>query len=256
MPSTNPNLHNPNYEGDAFFLNGSVDGVLLFHGFTATTLEVRPFAEYIHAQTGSTVSVPLLPGHGTSPEDLSTCKYKDWLDAAENAFSALCIKSRTVVIGGESMGGLLALILAARHPEIKGILLFAPALITPGLHEAKILKWFIFGSPKKNLTNLQNGFLPWQGYKINPLKAVVELGKLQSYASNLIPKVTQPTIIFQGKQDETIDPKGSTIIYHSISSSNRQLIEVENCGHCILLDKQYPRIYQLALQFIQQIQMD
>ena len=84
------------------------------------------------------------------------------------------------------MGGLLALYLAAKHPEIAGILLYAPALIIHGLREADLLKWFIFGSSKKNLEGPKNGFLPWQGYRVNPLKAVSELGKLQSFVQKII----------------------------------------------------------------------
>lgn len=254
MQPANPHLHNAEYPGEGFILKGSANGVLLFHGFTATTLEVRPLAEFIHKQTGATVSAPLLPGHGTSPRDLSTCHYQDWLQAAEDAYAAIRQTSSTVIVGGESMGGLLALYLAAKFPEINSLLLFAPALITPGLLQARLLKWILFGSPKKNLEKPQVGFLPWQGYRINPLNAVVELGKLQSTVRNLLPKVTHPTLIFQGDQDETIDPIGSKIIYKTITSANRQLIDVENCGHCILLDVQYPHIYQTALQFIRQIQ--
>jgi carboxylesterase len=254
MPTGNPNLHNPEYDGNSFVLEGSSTGVLLFHGFTATTLEVRGLAEYIHTQAGFTVAAPLLPGHGTSPEDLATRHFQEWLDAAENAFTSLRSTSSTVFVGGESMGGLLALYLAANHPEIVGILLFAPALIIHGLLEAKLLKWFIFGSSKNNLEKPADGFLPWQGYSMNPLQAVSELGKLQSFVRKILIKVSQPAIIFQGDRDETIDPKGINTILQSISSTHKQLIAVENCGHCVLLDVQHPRINQLSLQFIQQVQ--
>jgi carboxylesterase len=203
---------------------------------------------------GYTVEAPLLPGHGTSPEDLAIRHYQEWIDSAENAYISLQENASTIFVGGESMGGLLALHLASKHPEIAGILLFAPALIIRGLREAELFKWFLFGSPKKGLEETKDGFLPWQGYKINPLKAVSELGRLQSFVAKTFPDVIQPAIIFQGDRDETIEPRGSNIILQSISSQDKQLIEVDNCGHCVLLDAQHPRIYQLSLQFIQQIQ--
>jgi carboxylesterase len=251
MQPVNHNLQNPELNGCSFLLNGSSTGVLLFHGFTATTLEVRGLADFIHTQTGFTVMGPLLPGHGTSPEDLSKVQYKEWMDSAEMAFSTLQTNCKTILVGGESMGGLLALFLAARHPEIKGVLLFAPALIIPGLWGSRLLKWFIFASKKKNLNTEKDGVLPWQGYKVNPLKAVVELGKLQSEVGKIISKVIQPVIIFQGTSDETIDRRSSTIILENISSLNKELIEVNNCGHCVLLDSAYRSIYKQSLKFIQ-----
>ena len=43
-------------------------GILLVHGFTGSPASMRPWAEYLN-QHGYTVTVPLLPGHGTRPED-------------------------------------------------------------------------------------------------------------------------------------------------------------------------------------------
>lgn len=255
MPPVNPNLHNPEYDGSSFVLKGSSTAVLLFHGFTATTLEVRGLAEFIHAQTGYTVAAPLLPGHGTSPEDLAARHFQEWLDAAENAYTSLQSISNTIYVGGESMGGLLTLYLAARHPKIAGILLYAPAWIIHGLREAEWLKWFIFGSSKKNLGVTKNGFLPWQGYRVNPLKAVSELGKLQTFVQKTFQDVKQPAIIFQGDSDETIDPKGSNIILNSISTTDKQLIIVNNCGHSVLLDAQHLWVFEQTLQFIQQFKI-
>ncbi|HEX7555393.1 MAG TPA: alpha/beta fold hydrolase, partial [Leptolinea sp.] len=187
---------------------------------------------------------------GTSPQDLSKIHFKDWLDAADIAFAFLKEKSVDIVVGGESMGGLLALYLAANRPEIKGILLFAPALKSAGILKARIMKSFIFASPKKNLAATLPGFLPWQGYLVNPLKAVAELGNLQNQVRNLLPQVQQPVLIFQGKQDETIDPESSTTIFNSISSINKELIELNNCGHCVLLDIQHLLVYRKSVSFL------
>ena len=60
---------NPHLEGDSFFWEGGEVGILLIHGFTATTAEVRPLAEFLH-KNGYTVAGPLLPGHYTKPDDL------------------------------------------------------------------------------------------------------------------------------------------------------------------------------------------
>ena len=50
-------------------------GVLLVHGYTGSPASMRPWAEYLN-QRGFTVRVPLLPGHGTKPEDLNEVKWE------------------------------------------------------------------------------------------------------------------------------------------------------------------------------------
>ena len=52
-------------------------GVLLVHGYTGSPASMRPWAEYLN-QRGFTVRVPLLPGHGTKPEDLNEVKWEQW----------------------------------------------------------------------------------------------------------------------------------------------------------------------------------
>ena len=109
-------LHNPTLEGDAFVWEAGSTGVLLFHGFTATTAEMRPVATAFH-DAGLTVSAPLLPGHGTRPQDLNRVRWQDWTSAAEAAYQDLAARCERVVVGGESMGAVVALGLAARHPD-------------------------------------------------------------------------------------------------------------------------------------------
>jgi carboxylesterase len=247
MPS---DLFNPEFDGTSFILPGSSTGILLFHGFTATTLEVRSLAEGIHDQLGWSVSAPLLPGHGTTPIDLSHTRNEEWLACANIALKELQSKTDTVFVGGESMGGLLSLYLAATHPEVSGLVLYAPALMTPGMLKARIFKNFVFGSPKRNLTATQPGFLPWQGYKINPLNAVAELGRLQDEVRRHLSEVRQPIIIFQGKQDQTIDPASSRRIMNLVSSVDKRLIEIDECGHCILLDAQHEMVLRESLAFL------
>ena len=117
----------PELDGDSFEFQGGKTGVLLLHGFTASTAEVRPLGESLRA-AGYTVCAPLLPGHGTHPDDLNKVHWQDWLQTAEIAYQNLLKQCDHVWVGGESMGGLLCLLLAAEHAEINGLLLYAPAL--------------------------------------------------------------------------------------------------------------------------------
>jgi carboxylesterase len=246
----NDELFNPEFDSKAFLLKGSSTGIVLFHGFTATPLEIRGLADEIQSRLGWTVYAPLLSGHGTSPQDLAHTHSTEWLQCAEEALDTLKTSTSQWYVGGESMGGLLALYLMAVHPKITAGAVFAPALRIPGVLKARLLKDLIFGSPKRHLEPTKDGFLPWQGYRINPLSAVAELGSLQEAVKPRLPEIRQPLLIFQGKQDETIDHRSASMVYNAVSSREKQLIEPDNCGHCVLLNNQYKLFFVETTDFL------
>src|SRR5690349_18500126 len=85
-------------------------GCLLLHGFTAAPSEMRPLAESL-AAAGFGVRVPRLPGHGTHVEELALARPSDWLEAAEADLARLADRG-PVFVAGQSMGALLAILLA------------------------------------------------------------------------------------------------------------------------------------------------
>ena len=107
---------------------GSKVGVLLVHGFTGSPAPLRPWAEQLHAR-GYSVSLPLLPGHGTRWQDLQGTTYDDWYAEADAAFAKLAAEHEQVVVCGLSMGGLLGLALAQEHGrDVAGLVLVHPAV--------------------------------------------------------------------------------------------------------------------------------
>jgi carboxylesterase len=103
----NSALHNAHLEGGPFFWEAGPVGALLCHGVTATTAEVRPLARRLH-EAGYTVAGPLLPGHGTRPEDLNRVSWQDWVGAAEEVYQKLSARCQRIFLGGESMGAVTA----------------------------------------------------------------------------------------------------------------------------------------------------
>ena len=77
------------------------------------------------------MSVPRLPGHGTTWQEMNTTTWADWYGEIERAFEALADQVDTVFVCGLSMGGGLALRLAADHPDrVAGLVLVNPAVGT------------------------------------------------------------------------------------------------------------------------------
>jgi carboxylesterase len=87
-------------------------GVLLVHGFTGSPASMRPWGEFLHSK-GYTVRVPLLPGHGTQPEDLNKVKWQEWPAKVEFELSELRKTCDVIFLVGLSMGGGTVLNVAA-----------------------------------------------------------------------------------------------------------------------------------------------
>ena len=236
---------NPHLEGDDFYWEGSQTGVLLIHGFTATTAEVRLIGEMLH-KDGYTCAAPLLPGHGTNPDDLNRATWRMWLEKVKGFYERLARDCEQVFVIGESMGTLLALELAFQHPEINGIMLFSPAIKVKGLWLSRIMQLFKDHLEKSS----EDDGLPWKGYSLYPVKAAAEFHKLQGHVKNRLPKIEQPTLVFTGEYDTQISSDAEEIILGGIKSENKQHIHMKDSPHVILLANELDKAYEHILEFI------
>lgn len=244
-----PLIKNPHLDGDPFYFKGDSVGILLVHGFTATTAEMRPLGEYLRDK-GFTVSAPLLPGHNTYPEDVNRYTWKDWVAEVEKAYLEIAAECKTLLIGGESTGGLLALYLASFHSEISAILTYAPALkLTLSPFELVTLYAFAPFIPYIEQKDEDDG-LAWRGYQAKPLKGVIQLLRLQKATLPLLKSIQCPTLIVQGRLDETVHPQVPQMIAETIESDLVEVHWMENSSHCVALDKELDQVNKITYDFI------
>ena len=247
-----PRIHNPHLKGEAFFWPGGADGVLLIHGYTATTAEVRPLAQDLHRR-GYTVSGPLLPGHYTTPEDANRRTWRDWVAAVEAAYRELAARCERVIVGGESTGALLALFLASEHPEIAAVLAYAPALrLTLRTRDAiqlRLVAPFVPYLPKGSLDAADL----WQGYPVNPLRGAVQLLNFQRVVRPRLPQISQPILIMQGKLDTTVHASAPQTIYDEVRSTVKELHWLENSAHTVIIDREREQAFAVTARFIEQL---
>lgn len=243
--TANPYIRNPHLPGDDFYWEGNSTGILLIHGFTATTAEVRPMAEKLH-QAGYTTAGPLLPGHGTHPDDLNRATWGMWVEKIKQSYETLSRRCTRVFIVGESMGGVLALELGRQHPEITGLFLFAPAIKVSGTWQARILWPFIKYLKKSN----KKDDLPWKGYNVYPVKAAAELNKLQKHVQRRLTSITTPAVVFTGKYDQTIAPDTADFLMENIGSAVKHHLHMQQSGHCIILDRELAQVVNHVIEFI------
>ena len=253
MATTIP-LINPQLEGNDFYWQAGSTGILLIHGFTATTAEVRLLAQILH-QNGYTVSGPLLPGHGTVWQDANRCRWEDWVQCVEDKFHELSTHCQRVVVGGESLGGLLALFLASEYPQIEGVLSYASALRTSPFFLRVISNFLPTFIPylKKHPGEPTESDQHWQGYPVYPSKASAQLLRFQSEVQRRLPAVCQPILIVQGRLDGAVYPEVPSLIAQRVSAEIKEVHWMENSHHCVIIDNEWQAVSKLTLDFLSRL---
>ena len=239
-----------------FFLEGGPVGVLLIHGFTGSPPEMRLVGDYLHGR-GCTVSGPLLPGHGTTVEDMNRCRWIDWTGHLEGALAELQVRCETVFVGGLSMGSLLTLYLAGHHPELAGAVLYSPATVVTDrlIYLTPVLKYLIRQKPKSDdsdLTDPEAELRLWS-YEENPTFAAHELLKLIWRVRGLLPRVRCPLLIIHSTLDQAIHPRSARVTYERAGSAEakKELVTLHNSGHCVTVDSEWEFVAQKTYEFIQ-----
>jgi carboxylesterase len=246
MNNPTPLMKNAHLDGDAFLVEGNDIGVMLLHGFTATTAEVRLLADYLKG-FGYNLAAPLLPGHGTQPAELNKTSWLDWYEAAEAAYLELRGKCTKVFVCGESMGALLALLVASRYPQVDGVIAVAPALQIRGIGLSRIMQYFVKFRPK----NQAEDNLPWKGYTVYPVRGLAQLAKLQIVVKKELGNITQPLLVFMGGKDASIHPESGKIIIDAVRSFEKELIYMPDSPHVMLLAEDKEVIFQKIHEFIE-----
>jgi carboxylesterase len=240
----------------AFYLTGGPVGVLLIHGFTGSPPEMRLVGDTLH-QRGFTVSGPLLPGHGTTLEDMNRSLWTDWTGCVERALAELRGRCETVFVGGLSMGSILTLYLAAQHPDLPGVILYSPAVWVDNwmIYLTPALKYLVRIQRKSDnsdtdLTDPEAHLRLWS-YDGNPIYAAHELLKLTRRVRRRLPRVTCPVLIIHSTGDTAIHPASARRTYERVGSEDKELVTLDNSGHCITVDSEWETVAEKTHQFIQ-----
>ena len=234
--------------------DGQRVGVLLLQGFTGSPASMVPWGRAL-AERGLGVAVPRLPGHGTTWEECNRTRWADWYGEAERAFEKLRANCDQVVVGGLSMGGSLALRLAAdRGREVAGIVLVNPAVNTErkDVLALPVLKHLV-GSFPGIANDIKKPGVEEHGYTRTPLKAAHSMVSSWKLLREDLPKVTQPMLIFLSTEVHVADQSSARIIKGAVSSRDLSERMLENSYHVATLDNDAPIIFEESAEFIRRV---
>jgi esterase/lipase len=236
-------------------------GVVLCHGYLAAPLEVKGLADYL-GRLGYWVYAPRLRGHGTSPDDLATRTYQDWVRSVDRGYAIINSICRGVVAGGFSTGAGLALEMAARVKGLVGVFAisaplrlkdfnarFAPAvgawnrlMDMAGRSGAKLE--FVENRPEN----------PHINYLRNPVSGVREIERLMGDLEPRLNTIEIPALVVQSSEDPVVDPRGSEKIFRRLGSRDKKYVVYSFNRHGILLGERADMVYQAVGEFLQHLQ--
>jgi carboxylesterase len=234
--------------------DGGPHGVLVLHGYTGSPSSMRALAKAF-AGAGFHVELPLLPGHGTTPEDLAATTFRDWLGAAEEALARLQADADRVVVAGLSMGGALTVWLAATHPELAGIVTINPVVEAPAASFREALE-----------TSIAQGveFFPAVGsdiadpafrevaYDRTPLRPLITAFDAGAELAAKLPDITCPVLIFTSPNDHVVEPSSSDFLAAHVSGPVER-VTCERSFHVATLDYDKHDIERRAVDFARKV---
>lgn len=217
--------------------------VLLLHGFNDTPQSLSYLAHELHAK-GWTVRAPLLPGHGRSLREAAASRAERWLGHARAQYEELASRYSHVVICGQSMGGALAVLVAAKHPAVRAVVLLAPYLGMPhGLQFRVAAAWMIQAAvPYRSSVGGELSIHDPEARRRALGAGVVTAGMLSQLrrvaakAARDLPRISAPTLYLQSREDNRITVADAERFYARLGARVKEQHWLSGCGHIIAED--------------------
>lgn len=236
---------------EPFFHEGGSTGVLLCHGFTGSPASLRPWAAHL-AEAGCSVSLPRLPGHGTTWQEMAHTRWEDWYAEVDRAFEQLRGHTTEVFVMGLSLGACLALRMAElREDQVSGLVLVNPSIAadTKLLTLVPVLKLVVPSWPgitddikKEGVTEV--------GYDRMPVRAIASLPRLWKITQHQLRDVTQPVLVYLSTVDHVVGPASMRILRAALTTDQLTIRECANSYHVATLDNDAEEIFAGGLDFV------
>ncbi|MEZ4233711.1 MAG: alpha/beta fold hydrolase [Polyangiaceae bacterium] len=240
---------------------GNAPAILALHGFGGTPVEVELLMDVARG-LGLQGLAPVLPGHGTHPDDLAQTRFSDWLRGAEQALSELYTRgnNQPLCVAGLSMGSLLALELALRHPErVRCLVLMANALWLRSPFPARALDWAgrlrlpdfqlpklasDLGDPVMRKNHLT--------YASQPVHAAVDLQRAARRIESRLSEVRCPTFLVHGAQDRLCPAKNADLAARAMSRAETQVLILPRSRHIVTRDIERRELERRLADYLQE----
>lgn len=238
---------------EPFSAEGGPTGVLFVHGFTGSPSSLRDLA-HAAAAAGHSVELPLLPGHGTSVEDLDRCGWPDWVDAVVTGHDELSRRVDHVVVVALSAGGAWSVGVVAER-EVAGFMAINP-FVMPLDHDVvtrvdDALASGVTAAPGDGPDIAKEGVAE-VSYDATPLRALLRLNDGLAGLAPQLARITAPVLIATSRDDRVISPANSDHLAAAVSGPVTRM-RLERSRHVATQDHDQPVLISAMLTFVQEV---
>lgn len=270
----NKNDKSKGHQG-SYKIEGGRVGVLLVHSLGGTPVELRFLAQGL-GRSGFSVVCPFVPGMTAGTDVSGMSSWEDWYAGIEEAYAELAATCDTIYVGGLSAGAVLALHLAAQHPEkIKGLILLAPTLWPNGW----AIPWYFnlfrlvqdrfsarmfhfkqrapFGIKDERIRKFVLDSFASDDRPVEDLfgrggALVLEFRRLVAVVKRELGSIAQPTMIMHPRHDDQSDIANAFKLQRELSGMVEMLV-LDDCYHMVTLDRQRNVVVDRAVEFAERL---
>ncbi|MFQ3871069.1 carboxylesterase [Staphylococcus sp. Mo2-7] len=236
---------------EPFFFEEGNRAVLLLHGFTGNSSDVRQLGRFLQKK-GYTSYAPHYEGHVAPPEEILKSSPFVWFKEALDGYDFLVEKGYDeIVVAGLSLGGRYALKLSLNR-DVKGII----TMCSPMYIKTE-------GSMFDGVLEYARNFKKYQGKDettinkemdvFQPTETLKELqGQIQDVRDH-VDEVMDPLLVVQAEQDQMINTDSANIIYNESESDEKDIKWYANSGHVITIDKEKELVFEDVYQFLESL---
>ncbi|WP_019415920.1 carboxylesterase [Paenisporosarcina sp. TG20] len=237
-----------------FFFEVGKRAVLLLHGFTGNSADVRMLGRFLE-KNGYTSLAPHYKGHGVPPEELIQTGPNDWWKDVMRGYDQLKSAGyEEIAVAGLSLGGVFSLKLGYTVP-IKGIItMCAPmSMKTTEIMYEGVLK---YAREYKRYEGKDSKVIEEEveALQNQSMESLPDLRKLVYDVRDHVDHVYAPLFVVQGRQDSVIDVYSANIIHDEVESFDKSIKWYEESGHVITLDKEKNQLHEDILKFLESLE--
>jgi carboxylesterase len=165
----------------------------------------------------------------------------------------------TVVVGGLSMGGAIATILAARRQSAAPLVLLAPYLSMPMLprwiallypFSALVTLPYVDSRTSRSILNPEESARAI-GYGVTSPRLIRELLSVVRLARSAAERVHTPLLVIHSESDHRISPANARAAFALFGGPDRTLEWVARSGHVLTVDYDRDRVSELVSTWLE-----